>query len=167
MPQLILPNNYRKFSESTKNLQKECFQEYELKTFFHSFLTIFDCSENFPNIFRAFPKIFGIFSCKFSQNIVLGVFPLFTEYLSEHSKQLNCLNLVAGLRMGIYEDQQIHTKTGSRPIKFEYSQSDSHTNRMAYNNELYHKRQIYRLRGNCHTLECSDDVQLPYISLLF
>ena len=26
--------------------------------------------------------------------------------------------------MGIYEDQQIYTNTGSRPIRFEYSQSD-------------------------------------------
>ena len=116
MLQLILPNNYRKFSESTENLPKECFQEYELKTFF--------------TVFRNFPNIFPVISENF-RNI------LFTECLSEHSDQLNCLNLVPGLRMGIYEDQQIHTKTDSRPITFEYSQSDPHTNRIAYNNIFY------------------------------
>ena len=42
------------------------------------------------------------------------------------------MNLVAGLRMGIYEDQQIHTKTGSRPIKSENNRSGPCTNRMAY-----------------------------------
>ena len=36
--------------------------------------------------------------------------------------------------MGIYEDRQIHTKTGFQPIKLQGSQSDPHTNRMLYNN---------------------------------
>ena len=40
--------------------------------------------------------------------------------------------------MGIYEDQQILTKTGSRPITLEYSQSSPHTNRMAYDKNLYY-----------------------------
>ena len=38
--------------------------------------------------------------------------------------------------MGIYEDHQIHTKTGSRPIRFQYSQSGPKTNPMAYNNYM-------------------------------
>ena len=69
----------------------------------------------------------------FSGNIVFGVLPLFDECLSQHLNQLNYLNLVAGLRMGIYKDQQIHTKTGSRPIRLGYSQSGPGTNPMAYN----------------------------------
>ena len=36
--------------------------------------------------------------------------------------------------MGIYEDRQIHNKTGSRPIKLQGSKSVPHTNRMPYNN---------------------------------
>ena len=48
------------------------------------------------------------------------------------------MNLEAGLPMRIYEDQQIHTKTGSRPITFHYSRSSPHTNRKAYSKE-YHK----------------------------
>ena len=45
--------------------------------------------------------------------------------------------LEARLRMGIYEDQQIHTKTGFRPIKLQESQSDPHTNRTPSNNLDY------------------------------
>ena len=137
MLQLILTNNYRKSSESTENLPKECFQEYELKTFFTVFWQFLTVLKMFRTFFRAFRKIFWIFYCKFSQNVVFGVFPLFTECLSEHSKQLNCLNLVAGLRMGIYEDHQIHTKTGSWPIRLQYSQSNLRTNRTAYNKLKY------------------------------
>ena len=36
--------------------------------------------------------------------------------------------------MGIYEDRQIHTKTGFRPIKLQESRSGPHTNRMPSNN---------------------------------
>ena len=36
--------------------------------------------------------------------------------------------------MGIYEDRQIHTKTGFRPIKSQDSRSGLHTNRTPYNN---------------------------------
>ena len=39
----------------------------------------------------------------------------------------------ASLRMGIYKDWQIHTKTGFRPIKMQESRSGPHTNRMPYN----------------------------------
>ena len=36
--------------------------------------------------------------------------------------------------MGIYEDWQIHTKTGFRPIKLQESRSGPHTNRTPSNN---------------------------------
>ena len=39
--------------------------------------------------------------------------------------------------MGIYEDRQIHTKTGFRPIKLQESQSGPHTNRTPSNNSEY------------------------------
>ena len=39
--------------------------------------------------------------------------------------------------MGIYEDRQIHTKTGFRPIKLQESRSDPHTDRTASNNVKY------------------------------
>ena len=42
--------------------------------------------------------------------------------------------LEASLRMGIYEDRQIHTKTGFRPIKLQESRSGPHTNRTPSNN---------------------------------
>ena len=42
--------------------------------------------------------------------------------------------LEASLRMGIYEDRQIHTKTGFRPIKLQESRSGPHTNRTLSNN---------------------------------
>ena len=47
--------------------------------------------------------------------------------------------LEARLHMGIYEDEQIHTKTGFRPIKLQESQSDPHTNRTPSNNPNYHQ----------------------------
>ena len=34
----------------------------------------------------------------------------------------------------VYEDMQIHTKTGFRPIKSQDSRSGLHTNRTSYNN---------------------------------
>ena len=42
--------------------------------------------------------------------------------------------------MGIYEDQQIHAKSVSQPIRFHDSQSDPYTNLnlTAYNNFLYY-----------------------------
>ena len=53
------------------------------------------------------------------------------------------MNLVAGLDMGIYEEEQIYTKTGSRPIRFQYRGSGPLTDAMAYNNywllHQYHK----------------------------
>ena len=39
--------------------------------------------------------------------------------------------------MGIYDNWQIHTKTGFRPIKLQESQSGPHTNRTPSNNGLY------------------------------
>ena len=42
--------------------------------------------------------------------------------------------------MGIYEDWQIHTKTGFRPIKLQESRSGPHTNRTSHDN-------IYLLTG--------------------
>ena len=45
--------------------------------------------------------------------------------------------LEASLRMGIYEDRQIHTKTGFRPIKLQESRSGPHTNRTPSNNVNY------------------------------
>ena len=65
---------YREFAE------RGIFQN---KKHFHSFLTILAISK----FSRAFPKIFGIYHSKFSQNIVFGVLPLFAECLSEHSNQ--------------------------------------------------------------------------------
>ena len=38
--------------------------------------------------------------------------------------------------MGIYEDRQIHTKTGFQPIKSQYSRSGLHTDRIPCNNEM-------------------------------
>ena len=46
--------------------------------------------------------------------------------------------LEASLRMGIYEDRQIHTKTGFRPIKFLESRSGPHTNRTSSNILTYY-----------------------------
>ena len=40
--------------------------------------------------------------------------------------------------MGIYEDWQIHTKTGFRPIKLQESRSGPHANRMPSNNRDYY-----------------------------
>ena len=45
--------------------------------------------------------------------------------------------LETSLRMGIYEDWQIHTKTGFRPIKLQESQSAPHTNRTPSNKWTY------------------------------
>ena len=45
--------------------------------------------------------------------------------------------------MGIYEDRQIHTKTGFRPIKLQESRSGPHTNRTPSNNVKY---EILKLR---------------------
>ena len=42
--------------------------------------------------------------------------------------------LEASLHIGIYEDRQIHTKTGFRPIKLQESRSGPHTNRTPSNN---------------------------------
>ena len=39
--------------------------------------------------------------------------------------------------MGIYEDRQIHTKTGFRPIKLQESRSGPHTDRTPSNNGNY------------------------------
>ena len=39
--------------------------------------------------------------------------------------------------MGIYEDRQIHTKTGFRPIKLQESRSGPHTNRTPSNKVTY------------------------------
>ena len=94
----------------TNNLQR-IFRRYSEKVFFKNL----DYSENFRYIFVQL-------------SIVFSVLPLFAEGL-----------LVAGLRMGIiYEDQQIHTKTASRRIRLEYSQSDPHTNRMACDDRFYY-----------------------------
>ena len=41
--------------------------------------------------------------------------------------------LEASLIMGIYEDRQIHTKTGFRPIKLQERRSGPHTNRTPSN----------------------------------
>ena len=45
--------------------------------------------------------------------------------------------LDASLRMGIYEDRQIHTKTGFRPIKLQESRSGPCTNQMPSNKVKY------------------------------
>ena len=98
--------------------------------------------------FFTVPKIFREIFPRISENSryilmhVLGKYcfwctSAFAECLSEHSNQFNYLSLVAGLCMGIYEAQQIHMKTGSRPTRLEYNQSGSHTFRMAYNNRFY------------------------------
>ena len=39
--------------------------------------------------------------------------------------------------MRIYQDRQIHTETGSQPIKSQGSQSGPHTNPMPFNNVYY------------------------------
>ena len=39
--------------------------------------------------------------------------------------------------MGIYEDRQIYTKTGFRPIKLQESRSGPHTDRTPSNNKSY------------------------------
>ena len=107
MLQLIFPIIYRKFLGSTKNLPKECFSRIWIENIFHSFLTIFYHSENFSEHFWKFRNILMQVFAKYC----LGELSLFTECLSEHSNQLNCLNLVAGIRVGIrrpahrYEDR--------------------------------------------------------------
>ena len=53
-------------------------------------------------------------------------------YISPVLKELE-----ASLRMGIYEDRQIHTKTGFRPIKLQESRSGPHTNRTPSDNLKY------------------------------
>ena len=77
------------------------------------------CLINFVYFFSRHQVLFSVY------------FLLFEEYLSEHSNQLNYLNLVASLCMRMYENQQIHSKTGSWSITFEYNQSGPHNNRMA------------------------------------
>ena len=63
--------------------------------------------------------------------------------ISKHMKKLPISSLCvlkeleASLRMGIYEDRQIHTKTGFRPIKLQESRSGPHTNRMPSNYLLF------------------------------
>ena len=52
--------------------------------------------------------------------------------------------LEASLRMRIYEDRQIHTKTGFRPIKLQESRSGPHTNRTPSNNILYYTSRAYK-----------------------
>ena len=46
--------------------------------------------------------------------------------------------------MGIYEDWQIHTKTGFRPIKLQESRSGPHTDRMPSNNADYEYTKVFR-----------------------
>ena len=46
--------------------------------------------------------------------------------------------LEARLRMGIYEDRQIHTKASFRPIKLQESQSGPHTNQTPSNKQVYY-----------------------------
>ena len=63
--------------------------------------------------------------------------------ISKHMKKLPISSLCvlkeleASLRMGIYEDRQIHTKTGFRPIKLQESRSGPYTNRTPSNNKIY------------------------------
>ena len=56
--------------------------------------------------------------------------------------------LEASLRMGIYEDRQIHTKTGFRPIKLQESRSGPHTNRTPSNKGIYCLTKI-SIRAKC------------------
>ena len=68
---------------------------------------------------------------------------LFAECCSEHQNHQNYTNLAAGLPIGIYEIEQIHTRIGSRPIGFQHSESGTHINRLAY------ERLIHDVKKNC------------------
>ena len=56
--------------------------------------------------------------------------------------------VLASLRMGIYEDRQIHTKTGFRPIKLQGSRSGPHTNQC---NNLIHDVFSMKIPENLQT----------------
>ena len=59
-----------------------------------------------------------ISSCKFLQMYFLWCVFAFHRVLLEHSNRQDYIKSIADLRMGIYEDLEIDTKTGSRPIRF-------------------------------------------------
>ena len=104
MPQLMstkrLPKLFRIYGNSTENFRKffreSVFHKFEWKI---RFLAIFEFSENFSERFRKFSKYF----IKSSQSIVFGVLSFFTEGFYVLTNQKNCMKLVAGLRVGIYE----------------------------------------------------------------
>ena len=65
--------------------------------------------------------------------------------------------------MGIYEDWQIHTKTGFQPIKLQESQSGLHTNRTPSNNYLYqfhHQFRPFQCQFQPDSRFCFDQCQL-------
>ena len=61
--------------------------------------------------------------------------------------------------MGIYEDRQIHTKTGFRPIKLQESRSGPHTNRTPSNKYKY-------CRSNQNSVPKADDPPIQYLECL-
>ena len=120
--------NFSNLPRIFQTLTKNVFFRNLIENMFHCFLTIFNFSEHF-RLFRAFPKILRIFLRKFSQNIVFLVF-CFSPSVFQSIRAVNYVNLVANLRMGIYEDHLLTNQISIQPV---WSPSD----RMAYNNKNY------------------------------
>ena len=103
--------------------RKSAFQRYELKTYFHGFLTIFYWSENFPKIFPGSSENLGTFLCKFSQNIVFGVLPasgrvFFRAFESVELLELSSRSIYGNIR-GLgnpYEDRLSTNQIRIQPV---------------------------------------------------
>ena len=133
MPQLILPNIYRTFSESTKNLPKEFFQEYELKTFFHGFLTMFDCSKNFQSISENFWNILMQVFEKYYFRCTFAFYRVFSRaFESVKLLQLSNRPLCGNIQRPAnpYEDRLSTNQICIQPVR-------PRTNRLAYNKSGY------------------------------
>ena len=71
----------------------------------------------FRTFFQAFLKIFRIFWYKCHRILFLVYLCfLWSVFQNIWISKATCINLVDGLRIGIYEDQKIHMKTDSCPI---------------------------------------------------
>ena len=121
------------YRESTERFWKKFIGESVFSRNFNEtpFLMFSDNFRLFQNCFLALPKLFGKFNASLHK-ILFSVYFRFHQVFFRALNQLNYSNLVASLRMGIYEEQQINTKTSSPPIRFQNSLSGPHTNRMEY-----------------------------------
>ena len=71
-----LPNIFGIYGEFSKNVVTKCV-----------FQDMFSLSSDNFQVFKNFLRIFGILLCRFSLDIVCGVFSFLTKYFSEHSNQ--------------------------------------------------------------------------------